>query len=95
MPFFRIYKEDKNCELLLNSDHISKIVVKYVVFSDVDEVTRTRTAWPISLKEALNNPEAVRCYEVHVANEKITLIADPDDPVMKICETIYNAAIKA
>ncbi len=94
MPFFRIYKESENLELILNSDLISKIIVKYVTVS-VNEAEKTRTLWRTSLRDAQENLEAIRCYEVHVAGEVINLESNPDDAVVKLIETIYNESIKA
>jgi hypothetical protein len=47
-----------------------------------------------SLKDGLNNPDAVRIYRVHVAGEEFRLAANPNDPVVKVFEEIYKNAIK-
>ncbi len=86
--FIRIFRPKEDKELLLNVNHISKIEVEYAVPSNDGNYSS------ISLKQGLKNPEAVRFYRVHVAGEVLLLESNPDDPVMKVLEEIYKAAIK-
>ena len=86
--FIRIFRPKERKEMLINVDHISTIEIEY------GEPSNDGNYWRTSLEEGLNNPEALRFYRVHVAGEELLLVSDPDDPVVKVFEDIYKAAIK-
>jgi hypothetical protein len=71
-------------ELIVNTDHISKIEVEYHIpeVGDVD------------VEDGLDHAEAIKRYKVFVGPEEIVLKSDPNDPVVKIIEDIYKNAVK-
>lgn len=87
MTYVRIFKHNEGKEVLINVDRVSRIDVKYVVGG------RTNY-WRTSLEEVANDPEAVRMFEIHCAGEVIHLLSNPDDPVGKVFEDIYNNSVK-
>ena len=86
--FIRILRPRERKELLVNVNHVSKIEVEYAMPGGDGDYWRT------SLDQGLTNPEALRCYRVFVAGEELLLVANPDDPVIKVFEDIYKGAIK-
>jgi hypothetical protein len=87
--FVRIFRPKEDKEILLNTDHIWKIEVEYGVRS-----SNGKKISKVLLSEGINNPDAIRSYKVFFGNEKTRLAAEPNDPVMKVIEKIYNDAIK-
>ncbi len=85
--FVRISRPHEEQELLLNADHISKIVVSYVIGN---EPNYTKT----SLKDGADNPKAKRVYQVHVGSDVIRVVSKPDDPVVAFLESLYRDAMK-
>ena len=89
--FFKIRRPADRIELLVNVAQISKIEVWYAVPRHL-EGTRLHHE-RVSLDEGLNNPEAVRFYDVFVAGESIFLAADPDSKLLAVIEEIYKNSI--
>jgi hypothetical protein len=71
-------------EIVVNTDHISKIEVEYKI----------PAIGVVSVEEGLDNDDAIKRYKVFVAGEELNLLSDPDDPVMKIIQGIYDGAVK-
>ena len=86
--FIRVFRPSENKEMLFNVDHISKIEVEYAIPSDGGN------CWSTSLDQGIKDTGTVRFYRVHVAGEAILLRSNSDDPVIKVIEDIYKAAIK-
>jgi hypothetical protein len=86
MPFFRIFRLERGAtrELLFNSDHISKIEVKYV--GDNDRAVDARAG--------NSAPDAKRVYHVYVGGEELELRAKPGCPVVGLIEQIYRDSLK-
>jgi hypothetical protein len=76
-------------ELLVNTDHITKIEVEYA-----QPGGDGKDDAHIDVEFGLNDPDAVKWYRVFIGSEEVTLRSDPDDPVVKVIEEIYNNAIK-
>jgi len=76
-------------ELLVNTDHISKIEVEYAMPSEGNADDSH-----IEIEDGLKTPEAIKWYKVFVGSEEVALRSDPNDPVVKVIEEIYNKAIK-
>ena len=89
--FFKIRRPEDRIELLVNVAQISKIEVWYAIPSHVEgnQLHHER----VSLDEGLNNPEALRFYNVFVAGESIFLAADPNSKLLNRIEEIYKNAI--
>lgn len=85
--FVRIFQHPGK-ELLVNVDHVSKIEVEYAVPTSEGDYRL------VPLNQGVTDPNAVRSYRVHVAGEVLLLIANPDDPVLKIFEEIYKSAVQ-
>ena len=76
-------------ELLVNTDHITKIEVEYAIPGE-GKAEDTH----IDIEHGLDNADAVKWYRVFLGAEEVVLRSDPDDPVVKVIEEIYNKAIK-
>ena len=85
--FLRFYRRKENKEILINVNSIWKIEVSYVREGD-------ENYFPVSLKQGLEDAAAIRWYHVYAGSEVIKVVANPDDPVTKVLEDIYNNAIK-
>jgi len=82
--------EGRGSEILYNVDHISKIEVTYG-FPDENG----KWVFMTDLKIAMEDPRAVRVYNVHVAGDQFQVCASPGDPVVAIFEEIYKKASRA
>jgi hypothetical protein len=93
--FVRIYKKAEGGrplrEILVNVGHISKIEVEYVVPSGMPERSRYQGT---SVEAGQEDENAVRIYNIHVGGEVFVLESNPNDPVLKIIDDIYKAAVK-
>ncbi|MDB5350539.1 MAG: hypothetical protein JWN86_1786 [Planctomycetota bacterium] len=91
--FFRIYKSSSEGrrELILNSDHITKIEVEYSIPSKVEGKT---VLFSTSVQLGSADPNAVRNYKVFVGGEVLNLRSNPNDPVLNHIEEIYRNSIK-
>ncbi|MCE9561531.1 MAG: hypothetical protein K8U57_05705 [Planctomycetes bacterium] len=85
--FLRFYRPKEDKEILINVGMIWKIEVSYLMKGD-DAYYKT------SLKEGLEDENSVRHYRVFAGSEELSVVADPDDPVVKVLEEIYNKAVK-
>ena len=74
-------------EIVFNVGMIWKIEVTYAT-KQGDRVFGT------DLAGGMNDPNALRKYKVFVGSEVVTILSNPDDPVVKVIEDIYNGAIK-
>jgi hypothetical protein len=95
MPFVRIFRQEHGRtkqEVLFNTDHISKIEVEYGVPSEGDP--EDRELWHVDPETGAADESAVRFYRVFFGGESAFLVADPNDPVVKVIEEIYNNAVK-
>jgi hypothetical protein len=89
--FIRVYRRKEDREILLNVANIWKIEVQYAIPASEPG----GMGFMVGLAEGINNPNAVRVYEVFAGSEQIRMVAeDPDDPVIKVLEQIYKDAIK-
>jgi hypothetical protein len=91
LPFVRVFQIEKGHkkEVLFNTNHISKIEVKYGVPSTYDTLLHA-----VPTDVGLTDENAVRCYEVHFGHDTMFIAANPDCPVVKIIEEIYTNAVK-
>lgn len=87
--FIRIFRPRERKELLFNVAHIWKIEVEYT-----EEGPDGRN-WSTTPQAGAENPATKRWYRVFIGNEEIFLASNPDDPVVKVIEDIYNNAVKA
>lgn len=90
--YIKIRRPEDRIELLVNIDHITKIEVWYAIprFEEGNRLHHER----VTLEEGLNNPEAVRFYDVFVAGETIFLAADPNSKLLAVIEEIYKNALR-
>jgi len=88
--FIRVIRPKEEKEILLNVANIWKIEVSYGVPSE-----GTAILYGTSLRDGAENPEAIRLYKVFVGSETISLVGNPNDPVIKVLEDIYKDALKA
>ena len=88
--FIRIFRRQEGKEVLLNTNHIWKIEVEQGIPPEEPGGYAFRT----SVADGLSDPNAVRFYRVFIGDEEIYLVANPDDPVTRVIEKIYNEAIK-
>ncbi len=87
--FIRVYRRKEDKEILVNLDLVWKIEVEYVLPDP-----KTRLGFSTSLRQGIENPQAIRVYHLFVGNEKIAIAASPDDPVTAAIEKIYKDSIK-
>lgn len=85
--FIRILRQNE--EILLNTSHISKLVIDYTVPDSSGE-----NYWKTSLAEGTSNPKSIRLYVFNIAGEVYRLAADPDSAVSAVLENIYKNAVK-
>jgi hypothetical protein len=76
-------------ELLVNTDHITKIEVEYAMPGEGNADDSH-----VDIEDGLKTGDAIKWYKVFIGSEEVTLRSDPDDPVVKVIEDIYNKAIK-
>jgi hypothetical protein len=84
--FIRVYQ--KNREMLLNVNRISKIEVAYGIGGGGGNI------WRVHLEESTEDPQTVRVYHVHIDGEEFLLQADVSNPVTKLIEQIFKDAVK-
>lgn len=77
-------------EVLVNVDAISRIEVRYGVHSGNPDDHRLHG---VTLRQARDNPAAIRTYKIYVGGEFYMLPADGDDEVIRVIQRIYNDAI--
>ena len=85
--FIRIVRQTE--EVLLNIDHISRMVVDYAVPDSENE-----ELWKTSINEGATNPKSVKFYVFTIGGEKYRIKADPDSKVCDVLESIYINAVK-
>jgi hypothetical protein len=88
--FIRFFRDDR--EILINTDKIWKIEVKYTTAPD--EQISNQTVLKVPLDVGLENPLAERWYIVFVGSEQIQLKSGADDASFKAIEEIWKNAIK-
>lgn len=86
--FIRIVRKQQNMEMLVNVDHITKIEVQYAV----DNGNRQGVVVPLA--SGMSNPAALRIYKVFVGGEVLNFASDPNDPVVREIQKIYDSAIR-
>jgi hypothetical protein len=77
-------------ELVLNTAHITKVEVEYAVPGHPGD----SDYYHVDVETGLENAEAHRWYRIFFGSEEVLLASNPDDPVAKVIEDIYNNAIK-
>lgn len=87
--FIRVYNKGDEKEILLNVDHIWKMEITYVVPDP-----KTRRGYATTLKDGIENPDAIRVYKVFFGNDTVTLAPGLDDPIREVLEEIYKKALK-
>lgn len=85
--FITILRDGK--QVLLNLSLVWKIEVSYGV---PDPKTPGRT-FSTGYEEGVTDLTTIKYYTLHIGSEAIMLRANPDDPVMKPIEAIYQSAI--
>jgi hypothetical protein len=83
--FIRIFRPSEDKEILVSVNSIWKIEVVY---------TGRKERFRMSLERGLKDPNASRTYTIFIGNDSVVLPANPDDPVVKEIEKIYNDAVK-
>ncbi len=86
--FIRVQRHEDRKEILVNLAHIWKIEVKYSIPDP-----ETHMGKLTSLKQGLENPQAVRIYTLHVGNEVIRLPTDASDRAVAAVEKIYKETL--
>ena len=85
--YFRLLDESANKEIILNTDHITKIEVGYYVPS---ETAHTATKMPLRI--GVEMPEAMRVYTLFFGNEKFTLNSEEPSKVLEYVRDIHRKA---
>jgi hypothetical protein len=94
MPFVRVFRRDEGRitgEVVFDTDRISRIEVEYAV-RPTDPGSKLLR--PVDTATGLKDENAVRCYRVFFGGDSVFLMANPNNPVVKIIEQIYNDAVK-
>ncbi len=84
--FIVFWKDRDQCEVIVNTDQISKIEVRYVIKADAQDKYR-----PVPLEDARRQPEARRVYTIFVAGEEFKVIPDNSKAWAIIDEICRNA----
>jgi len=83
--FLRVYRKSEEKEILINLGMVWKIDVTYAVKSD-------NQYFSTDLTHALNNPEAIRFYEVFAGSERVRISSE--DSGAEVFDAIYKNALK-
>ena len=87
--FARIYRIKDNKEVLINLEQISLFEVSYSMRD------RNGDYHPVSLKDAAENPAAIRMFKFQVGGEDVVIAADnPKDPIKSALAEMYSGALK-
>jgi hypothetical protein len=85
----RVMRADYN-EVLINTDHIWKLEVSYCEpHEELDNA-----GYKLSVNDAQKNPEAIRCYTIHIGTEVIAVATPQPSKQAAVLDEIYDNAIK-
>jgi hypothetical protein len=86
--FVRVLAENQTREMLFNTNFIAKVEVMY-------GTQGPKVAWKTLPQFGAKDPNVIRFYKATLTTgDTFMLMANPDDPVVKVLEEICKNAIK-